>query len=245
MGLDTSLDRYTGNPLMPAYNPDLARRTAVNLTPSTTYPKGQLLVQVAAAANDVQTFSISGTPTGGTFTLSGVNPLTGNAWTTAAIAYNAAASAVQTAIRAVFGTGNAGAAVTGGALPGTNTILTLSGVLAGLPMQVMTANIASLTGGTPAFVIAHTTTGAALGTYGLYTGSGSVIVINMYDCITDAAGRITFGAATGGDRLTGMTQLDAPAYTSGCFYTTDLTGLDANAIASMSGKKTANNVYEF
>jgi hypothetical protein len=244
MPLDTALDTYRGTPLMPAYNPHKAQRTAINLAPSLTYPKGQLVVQVAAAANDVQTFSVSGTPTGGTLTLSGVNPLTGAAWTTAAIAFNAIASAVQSAIRAVFGLGSAGVAVTGGPLPGTNTVLTLSGALAGLPMPTLTANLAALTGGTPAFVIAHTTTGASLGTYGLYTGSGTVIVVNMYDCITDAAGNITYGSATGGDRW-GQTFTNTPAYTSGTFYTTDLTGLDANAIASMSGKKAANNLFEF
>jgi hypothetical protein len=47
--------------------------------------------------DNVQTATISGSPTGGTFTLSAA----GN--TTAALAYNAAASAVQTAIRAFGG----------------------------------------------------------------------------------------------------------------------------------------------
>jgi len=242
MPLDVSIDNYSLNVLMPAYHPEKARRTAVNLAPSTTFPRGQLITQVAAAVNDVQTFSITGTPTGGTFTLSGINPLTGKAFTTAAIAYNAAASAVQTALLAVLGTG--GAAVTGGPLPGTNTVVTLGGVQAGLPMPTMTANLAALTGGAPVFAIAHTTTGASLGTYGLYTGTGTAVLVNMYACITDAAGNITYGGAIGGDRY-GLTQKDAPAYTSGCFYTTDLVGLDANAIAVMSGKKAANNLYEF
>ena len=49
----------------------------------------------ATGTAGVQTVTVNGTPTGGTFTL------TWNGYTTTAIAYNAAASAVQTALQAL------------------------------------------------------------------------------------------------------------------------------------------------
>src|SRR5215217_5547460 len=65
---------------------------------------GVLLASAAAlgGANEQQTVTITGTPTGGTFTLTYAGA------TTAAIAYNAAAAAVTTALEALpnIGPGN-------------------------------------------------------------------------------------------------------------------------------------------
>lgn len=93
----------------------------------------------------IQVVTITGTPTGGTFTLS-----IGGA-TTTALAYNAAAATVQTAIRAL-GTPWAGATVTGSAGgPYTITLSPLGGAAA--PIN---ASGALLTGGTaPTVVVAQ------------------------------------------------------------------------------------------
>jgi hypothetical protein len=99
---------------------------------------------------EVQTVTIGGAPTGGTFTLT--VPIAG-AGTTAAIAFNAAASAVQTALRALPGLG--GVTVTGS---GPYTV-TFPSTLGNVPQMTATS---SLTGGTtPGVTVATTTPGVA------------------------------------------------------------------------------------
>src|SRR5438874_2008010 len=66
-------------------------------------------VVTQARYDEIQTVTIAGSPTGGTFTL------TFGANTTSAIAYNAAASAVQTALQALASIGTGNALVTGSA----------------------------------------------------------------------------------------------------------------------------------
>src|SRR6185503_6738931 len=63
----------------------------------------------AGNANEVQTATITGTPMGGTFTLSF------KGYTTPALAYNAAASAVEAALQALSPIGTGAATVTGSA----------------------------------------------------------------------------------------------------------------------------------
>lgn len=110
--------------------------------------------QGAAGINDVQTVTITGTPTGGTFTL------TFGGQTTAAIAFNAAASAVQSALQALSSIGSGNAVVSGSA--GGPWVVTFQGTLAAASQTPMTTNAGSLTGGTsPAVTVAHTATGAA------------------------------------------------------------------------------------
>lgn len=53
-----------------------------------------------------------------------------------------------------------------------------------------------------------------------------------YDCATDAAANITFGAVAGAGTF-GETHLVAPMYYQGSFATTELTGLDAGAVAAL------------
>lgn len=112
---------------------------------------------LGANANDVQTVTITGTPTGGTFTLTYGGQTTGN------IAFNASAATVAAALIALTNIGSAAnVAVTGGALPGTPVVVTFQGLLGNQPQTLMTANGAGLTGGaTPAVAVTHTTTGAS------------------------------------------------------------------------------------
>lgn len=89
------------------------------------------------SGNRVQVVTITGTPTGGTFTLSG------NGNTTADIAYNAASSTVQTAVRTLGGPFS-NATVTGSA--GGPYTITLGVV--GVASAPLSASGANLTGGT-------------------------------------------------------------------------------------------------
>lgn len=99
---------------------------------------------------DVQTLTMGGGPTGGTFTL------TWNTQTTAPIPYNATAAQVQAALNALTNIGP-GVTVTGGPFPATPIVVTFNG--SGL-QAVITATNTGLTGGaTPAVTVVHTTSG--------------------------------------------------------------------------------------
>ncbi len=102
--------------------------------------------------NEVQTVSISGTPTGGDFTL------TFGGDTTAAIAYNATAADVDSALELLSSITTV--TTTGGSLPGTAVVVTF--VTPGAQnIALMTFNDAGLTGGTaPAVSVAETTAGS-------------------------------------------------------------------------------------
>lgn len=107
----------------------------------------------AGAAADVQTVTISGSPTGGTFTL------TFNGSTTANIASTSTAAALATAFTALPSVGTGNATATGGPLPGTPIVITFAGTLATGVQNDITAS-SSLTGGTtPAVTVTHTTPG--------------------------------------------------------------------------------------
>jgi len=96
-----------------------------------------------------QTATITGTPTGGTFTL------TYKGQTTSGIAYNAAASAVQTALIALSTIG-AGNVTVSGSVGGPYTISFNAGTLA-LDTTALTASGAALTGGSsPTITITQT-----------------------------------------------------------------------------------------
>lgn len=115
-------------------------------------------------ANEMQTVTITGGPTGGTFTL------TWDGETTAAIAYNAAASAVQTALEALSNVNAGDVTCAGGALPGTPVTVTFAGRYAGKNVPQMTAASGSLTGGTtPTVTVSTTTAGGSTASDGTET----------------------------------------------------------------------------
>ena len=97
-------------------------------------------VPVAAVANEVKLLTMTGSPTGGTFTL------TFDGETTGTIAYNASAATVQTALEGLSNVNSGDVAVTGSA-SGPWTV-TFAGRYAGINVPVFTANSGSLTGGT-------------------------------------------------------------------------------------------------
>lgn len=98
----------------------------------------------------VQTVTLTGTPTGGTFTL------TFRGQTTTGIAYNANAATVQSALQALSSIGSGNATVSGTG----PYVVTFAGTLAAQAVELLIGSGASLTGGTaPAVSIAMTTPG--------------------------------------------------------------------------------------
>lgn len=115
-------------------------------------PRDPIYGSAYTGTADEQTVTISGGPTGGTFTL------TFNGQTTAGIAYDAAASAVQTALQALSSIGSGNATVSGTA---GSWVVTFAGALAPGYQPLMTADGSGLTGGTNAAVtVAHTVEGS-------------------------------------------------------------------------------------
>lgn len=127
-------------------------------------PKGMVMAKITSGGdagkvgpyqggtpvNEVQTITITGTPTGGTYRLA----FRGQA--TAALAYNANAAAIQAALLALPNVGASDLAVTGA---GPFTV-TYGGNLAGQNVDPITLDTNSLTGGTnPSVAIATTTQG--------------------------------------------------------------------------------------
>jgi hypothetical protein len=106
----------------------------------------------SGGTNEQQLVTISNA-TSGTFTL------TYSGQTTGAIAYNAAASAVQTAIQALSNVGAGNATVTGSA--GGPYTVTFAGTLADTNVAQMTASAGSLVGSSTTAVVTTTTGGVA------------------------------------------------------------------------------------
>jgi hypothetical protein len=138
-----------------------------------------------ANTNEVQTLSLIGAPTGGTFTL------TFSGQTTGALAWNATAAAVQTALEDLPNINGANVACTGGPLPGAVTV-TFVGNRGDSPQPLIGYSNNALTGGTgPQPNIARTTAGSSLvlawvgnSPYGrcfVVTQERFVMIFGMYD----------------------------------------------------------------
>lgn len=109
----------------------------------------------AAAANEVQRITVTGTPTGGSFDLT----LDGQ---TATIPYNATADQIRDALEALSNVSSGDVVVTGGPLPGATVDVTFQGQLAGTNVATMTVDNSDLTGGSsPAAAITTPTAGVA------------------------------------------------------------------------------------
>lgn len=111
---------------------------------------------VILTPSEVQTITVTGSPTGGSFTL------TFSGQTTGSIAYNASSSTVQTALEALSNIAPGDVACTGGPLPGTPVVVTFGGAYAGTDVALMT-HTDSLTGGTAPAVSVSTTTAGGTG----------------------------------------------------------------------------------
>ena len=191
--------------------------------PNGFIPSGTVLAKITAsglygpyagAVNEGQTVTITGTPTGGTFTL------TWQGETTAAIAFNATAAAVEAALEALSVINVGDVAVTGGPGPGTAYVVTFSGQYHGENVAAMTASGASLTGGSsPAVAVTTSTAGGSSAVNGLEVPEGFLWNSTQV--------------------LSGAVNLGAPLLWRGAINTVRLpanSGLDANARVALGAK---------
>lgn len=148
--------------------------------PDGNIPSGATIALVTAtnrfapyggSTEEVQTVTVTGTPTGGTYTL------TFNGQTTAAIPYNATAAQVRTALEALSTIGAGNVTTAGGPHPGSAISVTFAGALANTNVAQMTASGAGLTGGSsPAAAVATSTGGGTdLGSGGTETARGFLL----------------------------------------------------------------------
>lgn len=121
---------------------------------------GKENVRMSAGTNEKQSVTITGSPTGGTFTLTFGSKTTGN------IAFDATAADVQAALEALESIGEDNVICTGGPLP-TEIDVYFIGELASQSQALITADSTSLSGGTdPTVTVAQVTDGSA-GTFTL------------------------------------------------------------------------------
>jgi hypothetical protein len=234
----TAQNTFSVVSLQPYCDPEQARTLAVKLDVSLTLARGTVLAE-KVGTNAIHTVTISGVPTGGTFTL------TFGGQTTGAIAFGASADTVQAALEALSSIGQGNVKVTGG-WNNVGAVFTVEyvGALGAAAQTTLTCSIASLTGGTAAQATASAQTGAAgsPGTFGAYlkTATNGLQIpkcVLQYGCTTDASGNVTVG---GGEH--GETSKTAPAFFSGTFLTADLTGLNFSGIAAAGWRLVSGTV---
>jgi hypothetical protein len=140
-----------------------ARLLAAPVTQAPPANIGDIIRLTGSPTNEVQTLTVTGTPTGGTFRLSF------RSVSTAAIAFNATSAAVQAALEAISTVGSGNVLCAGGPLPASPITITFQGVLAGQNQPLISVNSPAFTGGsTPSAAVAETTPGQ-----GLYDPLGS------------------------------------------------------------------------
>lgn len=136
------------------------------------------------AADEVQSLVATGA-TAGTFTLSF------DGETTAAIAWDATAAAVQAALLLLSNLNAGDVVATGGPLPATPVVLSFGGQYTGVNVPAITGASGSLTGGTA--TITTTTAGGSGGAGGLEAAAGLLYAAVPYG-VNNAAGDDLIGA---------------------------------------------------
>jgi hypothetical protein len=148
-----------------------ATSTSDSITYTTTvaahrYLDKSVATVVQAQFDELQQIALTGSPTGGTFTL------TFGGQTTVAINWNDPASTVQTRLQALSSIGANNALVTGGPGPATPWVVEFAGTMAKTAEALITLQTNSLTGGTsPSVAITRIVGGS--GTYTTITPTGT------------------------------------------------------------------------
>lgn len=170
---------------------DNATFNVTNIAHQAFDPTASFTIQTEV--DDVQTVSITGAPTGGTFTLT----FGGN--TTVGIAPNASAATVQADLVALASIGTGNVTVTGSA--GGPWLVDFTGTLGYAAQTQMTTNFSGLTGGTsPQSHVAHTQVGFT------WTTQASGFVINY------AIGQVVFATPYVGNGNTPACRIHAGKY---------------------------------
>lgn len=227
-------DIYTQSELTPTMFPERMLKASLPVAANQHMAKGTVVGLVTSSAvSDVQTLT-QASATGGTFTITfGF----GTVYTTSPIAYNASAATVQTALQSLPNIGSGNVACSGGALGSAGVVCTFAGALANQPQPVFAINNTALTGSGAAVTVAHTTPGVANGMLEPYVssnsdGSQTPVGILAVEVFTDTQGNVTYGPLPVGNGF-GSIRHVAPIAISGYFNTSDLTGLDSNAVSKL------------
>ncbi len=230
----SAYDTFTQSELTPTMFPERMLKASLPVAANQHLAKGCVVgIVTSASVNDVQTLS-QASATGGTFTLTfGF----GSSFTTAPIAYNASAAAVQSALQALPNIGSGNVTCTGGALGSAGVVCTFAGLLANQPQPLFVVNNSGLTGSGAAVTVAHTTQGVASGSIVPYLssnsdGSQTPIGLSTVEVATDPQGNVTFGSLPTGNGF-GSVRHVAPVAIAGYFNSADLTGLDSNAVSKL------------
>lgn len=215
--------------LQPIRNPQDARLIAVRLPGGVNYPAGTVLGERSSTtpADEVQTLTVSGTPTGGTFRI-GVPLQVGSVTPTIALAHNASAAVVQAALETILSVGNVTVSLSGAVYT-----VTFIGDFAKSSIPLLTLFANALTGGSaPTVTPARGTSGTpGAGLFAAYDdalsdGTQIARAVLEHDCITDFSGRLITEYGSAG-------QLTVPAFQKGTFLASELPGLDANGVADL------------
>lgn len=178
-----------------------------------------------AEPSHTQLITISGTPTGGTFLL------TFNGQTTTALAFNAAAATVQTALQALTSIGASNATVAGSA--GGPYTVTFAAALANAAQPLIQIDVGGLTGGTPAGTVADNTT---------LTGLETAVGILPVPVATDGSGNIYLGDSNVANSLNPAVKTVPVIIGGGVWDSTDFTGWDAGALADLGARTLFNGL---
>lgn len=220
--------QFSISQLKPTTRPELATTLPYRLPVGANYVAGRVLaLSNIAARAELRTLTISGTPTGGTFT---PTYTADKVYTGTACAHNAAASVVQASLETIFGAGN----VTVSGSAGGPYACTFANSLANVEIAGTFGIINALTGGTsPTGTWAQTTKGSSgAGQAVAYVNGGPdgtdvARVILAYDYVSDPMGGVVTEHGT-------TQQAYTPAcYVSGYFLCSELTGLDADGAADL------------
>lgn len=227
---------YNNQKIIPAIDPDLARAMHVQLIPSTTFAKGTVLGEVTGV-NEIQRIVFNAT--GGTF------KLRYNGQTTANITFSTTPATLDTNITAALealsniGVGDVLVGVTaeGGTMA---AVVEFAALLAAAAQPVLEIIDNALTGGAGTAAVETLREGSAAqsGVFKPYAsgnsdGSQVAKVILPYDCVTDAAGRISIVGSGGTGGQHGEKSNSIEVWYRGAFYTAELVGLDATAIGHL------------
>lgn len=160
----------------PSFEGTLRAVAALVTTAATTPAKSaeiKVFIDYDGGTSQVNTVTITGTPTGGNFTI------TVNGVTSGTIAYNAAAATVQSTLEAMSNIATGDVTVSGSA--GGPYTLTWGGSYAGVAVTVSSSG-AGLTGGTTPAATTTTPTPAVPGTSSPVAVQGAVINLTSANC---------------------------------------------------------------
>lgn len=221
--------------VIPLFRAKAARQVPVPLAQG-IYPAGTVLGQISSAnVNDVQTITVSGTPTHSTVTVTG---LPGGQ--TMTFAQDVSPAAMATAINTLLGASSVGVTGTYTAGSGGTYIITWGGSYAGQPIPLLGVSATFVGGTSPAVAIAHTTPGVGPnGSFRAYAtgngdGSQNAAGILEYPVAVDFTGAIWLGSVVGASEF-GQSGRATPMYYNGDFAIADIVAPDTGWLAALNG----------